>query len=256
MFKFTWFVKMKRKLNILFYKLLNRVEDPCSIYLILFILILMIAIFFTYFLNLGIYFLNLEVYTLKLNISILIFYLFYENHKYSERYIIRLIQKFILYIFCIFLSMFLMISLEVSLYLLSENNCSHSAIFIFLSKLSNKIPSPIKAVGKLQLGIFLVMKLLGFSFIDVWTNPEKLKIYIAVLTIFVILSQLLSLFFLFRFSKGKNINCLEILPNFLINWLNDLKEMSLNNEVFISTKESLYLHIGIYIVLLIFLVLI
>ena len=75
MFKFTWFVKMKRKLNILFYKLLNRVEDPCSIYLILFILILMIAIFFTYFLNLGIYFLNLEVYTLKLNISILIFYL-------------------------------------------------------------------------------------------------------------------------------------------------------------------------------------
>lgn len=150
-----------------------------------------------------------------------------------------------------------MISLEVSLYLLSENNCSHSAIFIFLSKLSNKIPSPIKAVGKLQLGIFLVMKLLGFSIIDVWTNPEKLKIYIAVLTIFVILYQLLSLFFfLFRFSKGKNINCLEILPNFLINWLNDLKEMSLNNEVFISTKESLYLHIGIYIVVLIFLVLI
>nr|WVH38325.1 hypothetical protein [Trametes versicolor] len=135
-------------------------------------------------------------------------------------------------------------------------NSTNSAIFIFLSKLSNKIPTPIKVVGKLQLGIFLVMKLLGFSIIDVWTNQEKLKIYIAVLTIFVILCQLLSLFFLFRFSKGKNINCLEILPDFLINWLNDLKEMSLNNEVFKSTKESLYLHIVIYIVVLIFLVLI
>ena len=78
------------------------------------------------------------------------------------------------------------------------------------------------------------------------------NIYILLCTT-AILYELLSLFLLHKFSV-KNLNIPEILPNFIINWLDLFKVLSSNKESFDSVKKSSYIHIGTYTVIIILLI--
>lgn len=90
---------MKNFLNILYYRLINLIDHNSSYLVLLFIILI------------G-YFINLEYYFLKLFISFVIFTFIFENFKYSETFLIRILQKAIIYIFCFYFALFALVILD------------------------------------------------------------------------------------------------------------------------------------------------
>ena len=93
---------MKRQLNILLSTLLSLREQHSLINLILYGLLFIFVILFTYYVN-------LEYYFLKLFIIFLIFHFIFNKFTYSEYVPIRLLQKFILCSTCVYFSVYLFV---------------------------------------------------------------------------------------------------------------------------------------------------
>jgi hypothetical protein len=98
-----------------------------------------------------------------------------------------------------------------------ENNNSNSInSILFLSNLNKKIPSWLKIFFKILFVTILVLKLLGFSFLSVFSiNIYYIKIAYYIIFSLIICYHLLTLYLLHKFSN-KNIKILEVLPEFLI----------------------------------------
>ena len=62
--------------------------------------------------------------------------------------------------------------------------------------------------------------------------------------------QLSNLYFMNKFIN-KNIKISEVLPNFLIDWLNDIEVISTSKEGIKEFKKDIYINIAIYIVMFI-----
>ncbi len=71
----------------------------------------------------------------------------------------------------------------------------------------------VKLFFKLLFLILFVLKLFGFTILDLFISPYYLKIYFYVGCTLTIIYQLLSIYLLHRFYKN-NIKISEILPNF------------------------------------------
>ena len=142
---------------------------------------------------------------------------------------------------------------KVSISTNTNISVANSGLFLLLSNLNKKIPDWVKIAFKLLFFIIIVLKLFGYNIIDITQSMTLIRnIYILLCTT-AILYELLSLFLLHKFSV-KNLNIPEILPNFIINWLDLFKVLSSNKESFDSVKKSSYIHIGTYTVIIILLI--
>jgi len=134
----------------------------------------------------------------------------------------------------------------------AEKNIQTSGLLLLLSKLNNKMPNWLKYMLNIILISMVLLNLIGFnSLIEFLNNIFYLKIFAYFLCSLVILYQLLNLYFLHKFISNKNINISPVLPEFLINWLNDLKLLSLNNESYHYFKNSSYIQIIIYLLIIV-----
>lgn len=90
-----------------------------------------------------------------------------------------------------------------------------------------------------------------YSFLS---NIIYLKFLFILSSSLVIIYQLLLLYLLHLFSRRaqyENINIPPVLPDFLINFLNAIKILSSNSESIKELKNTCYIQIYIYLVLLI-----
>ena len=91
-----------------------------------------------------------------------------------------------------------------------------------MSSKIKKIPNWLKLIFSLLLVIILVLKLLGLSSLDVLNNPYYIKIFSYISCSLAIFYELLNLYLLHKFTN-KNIKISEVLPEFIINWLQEFE---------------------------------
>ena len=135
---------------------------------------------------------------------------------------------------------------------INNNNTSNivNSIFLF-SYINNKIPSWIKLLFKLIFFSMIVLKLLGFNFLDVLNNVYYLKIFSYVSCSLAITYQLLNLYLIYKFYKKNTPPAIpEFLPNFIINWLKEFEILGSTNESFNEFKNMCYREILVYLLLI------
>ena len=97
----------------------------------------------------------------------------------------------------------------------------------------------------------IVLKLLGFNFLDVLNNVYYLKIFSYVSCSLAITYQLLNLYLIYKFYKKNTPPAIpEFLPNFIINWLKEFEILGSTNESFNEFKNMCYREILVYLLLI------
>nr|YP_003495103.1 hypothetical protein TrcifM_p12 [Trametes cingulata]ADD21057.1 hypothetical protein [Trametes cingulata] len=137
-----------------------------------------------------------------------------------------------------------------------ENNVRNNSLFLFLGNFINKIPFWFKVIFKIILISLLGLKLLGISIFEFYNNIYYLEIYCLVLCILYILYECVNLYLLHIFSTKKNKKIPDVLPNFFIDWLNSFKVLSSNELLKNETKKNCYVHISLYLVIMLFIIII
>jgi len=126
-----------------------------------------------------------------------------------------------------------------------------TASLLFFSGLKNKVPNWLKLLIKLIVLSFFLLKFLGLNILGILINIYYLKLYCYLSSTIAIVIQLLSLYFLHKFSSSKTteLNLSPVLPDFIKEWLKDLKLASSSKEGINMYKESIYIHITIFFIL-------
>ena len=83
--------------------------------------------------------------------------------------------------------------------------------------------------------------------IDFFSTIYYIKMYFLISASLVIIYFLLCLYLLHKFYNNPNLNIPEILPDFLIDWLDYLKSLSSSKELLNYTKKFYYIELSIYI---------
>ena len=91
--------------------------------------------------------------------------------------------------------------LSSELQLDNNNSISNNSLFMLISNLNKKIPNCLKLFFRLLLLSILVIKLLGFSVIEILNSTYYIKIYLYVSCSLVIIYQLSNLYLLHKFLK-------------------------------------------------------
>lgn len=139
---------------------------------------------------------------------------------------------------------------------INTNNANNDSwLFLLLSKINKKIPNWIKLIFKFLFWGILVIKLLGFKVIYVLNSTYYLRIIIYIFSSLSISYQLLTLYFIYRFSQN-NIKISELLPDFIIKWLKEFEIMCESKESIKFFKTECYIQIYLYIGIIIFVTLI
>lgn len=126
-------------------------------------------------------------------------------------------------------------------------------LFVRLKNLTNKLPDSFKFAVKLILFILFFLKLIGINNIfDVYNNQKFISYALCSLN----LSYHFINLFLLQLFRIRKFQIPEILPNSLINWLEEFKILSGTKVAFDSTKNMFYIEIVIYfsIIVLIYLI--
>ena len=129
-------------------------------------------------------------------------------------------------------------------------NNNTNGFYLFLSQLHSKIPSWVKLAFKLLMSDLVILKLLGFTVFDVLNNLYYLKIYSITSCSLVIGYHLLNLYLIHKFSV-KKVKYSEVLPDFIIKWLQELEVLSSSKPGINSVKQMCYTQIFIYLFLLV-----
>ena len=133
----------------------------------------------------------------------------------------------------------------------ADLNNNTNGFYLFLSQLHSKIPvSWVKLAFKLLMLVLVILKLLGFTVFDVLNNLYYLKIYSITSCSLVIGYQLLNLYLIHKFSV-KKVKYSEVLPDFIIKWLQELEVLSSSKPGINSVKQMCYTQIFIYLFLLV-----
>lgn len=98
----------------------------------------------------------------------------------------------------------------------TDKNSSNINISFLLGYFNKKLPKWVKIFFKLLFLGMLLIKLLGFGYLEIFKNTTYLKYLCYISCSFGITYQLLNLYLLYKFSKN-NIIVSEILPEFLQN---------------------------------------
>lgn len=124
----------------------------------------------------------------------------------------------------------------------------------------NKLPSApaawLKFGFKLIFVVILVLKLLGFSlYTDFFLNMHNLKLLSQTLCGLWILFLILHVYLIHKFAQ-KDRQIPEILPNFLIEWLSEFKQIVATPQSIKSFKNMYYIQIALYICIIVFTILV
>lgn len=142
------------------------------------------------------------------------------------------------------------VSTSSSLLINNESNLNKSSLFLIASKINKFIPNSFKVFIKLSLFILLIIKFLGFNYIDIFISTYYLKFIIYIIGISAINFQILNLYLLNKFSS-KEVTIPSILPDFIINWLNEFKMICESKESINEFKKLYYIEILVYIIILV-----
>jgi hypothetical protein len=138
----------------------------------------------------------------------------------------------------------------------SEVINSSSSLFLLLNNIIKKVPNWLKLSFRLILLIILVLKLLGVhSILDFFNNVIYFKLFSYISCSLVILYQLLTIYLISKFNKQET-KISEFYPEFIINWLKEIEELSQRNEIAKYFKDMCYREIYLYVSIIIITVLI
>ena len=132
----------------------------------------------------------------------------------------------------------------------SSNLQTNNGLFLFISKMCNKLPYAVKFAIKIILVILLTIKLFGITITEFLNTPYYLKIYFIVSGGMAITYYLLTLYFLHRAINNK-LQVSKVLPDFIQEWLKEQEEASKDTWTINDTKKNSYVHVCIYLVFII-----
>lgn len=136
----------------------------------------------------------------------------------------------------------------------TSNIVSNSSLFLMISAIKKYIPKWIVTVFYVIIILLVILKLFGYSFIDIFIDMNLLyKISFVSLTI-CLSYHFLTLYLLHKFSS-KEISIPKVLPHFIIEWLEHVKYAASNEVDLKEVRKTCYIDISIYLVLLISLIL-
>ena len=125
----------------------------------------------------------------------------------------------------------------------------YTIILVLLYNTSNTFYLYIYVTTKYSF-ILLIIKFLGFNYIDIFISTYYLKFIIYIIGISAINFQILNLYLLNKFSS-KEVTIPSILPDFIINWLNEFKMICESKESINEFKKLYYIEILVYIIILV-----
>ena len=131
-----------------------------------------------------------------------------------------------------------------------SSNTQNNGLFLLLSKISQFTPKWLSYSIKLILIVLLVLKLIGLNLLNIYSNLIYLEIFSYITCTLAIIFQCVNLFFLNKFSN-KEYKVSSILPDFIIKWLNEFKDLSINPESMNAFKSTCYIQICIYIFIIV-----
>lgn len=130
----------------------------------------------------------------------------------------------------------------------NENIKKNTSLLLLISKGIKKLPDWLKFLFFLiSLGLFF-LKLFGYNLIDLIIDDSLLVYIIYGYSSLAISYFLLHLYLLHKFYKAK-VNIPEILPQFIIDWLEGIKILASNKVGFKTNKETVYLNLIVYIII-------
>lgn len=137
-----------------------------------------------------------------------------------------------------------------------HNSKEDSTMLGLMGWISNKIPSGFKFGFKLVFIVVLVLKVLGFSlYTDFYLNMHNFKLLNQTLCVLWILYLLLHIYLIHKFAQ-KDRQVPQILPEFLIEWLSEFKEIVATPQSIKSVKNMYYIQIVLYICIIVFTILV
>ena len=122
-------------------------------------------------------------------------------------------------------------------------------LLLLVNRISKYIPLWVKLAFSLMLFILFVFKWIGFENVFntlILGDLIYLKLFTVILCLLAILFNLLNIYLIYKFSKS-NIKISEVLPNFLISWLNDFKVICETEDSIKDYKGMYYKEIFLYI---------
>jgi len=132
----------------------------------------------------------------------------------------------------------------------NNSNLINSSFLVFFSNLNNKIPKWFKILFRLLFLTIILLKILGFSIISVFSiNYYTFKIIYYIIFSLIISFHLITLYLLHKFSN-KNIKISKVLPEFVINWLKMIEIMSTSKAGIRELKTNCYIEITVYLLLM------
>ena len=130
----------------------------------------------------------------------------------------------------------------------NPNEIINTSLLLLISKGIKKLPDWLKFLFFLiSLGLFF-LKLFGYNIIDIIIDDSLLIYIIYGYSSLAISYFLLHLYLLQKFYKAK-VNIPEILPQFIIDWLEGIKILASNEVGFKTNKETVYLNLIVYIII-------
>ena len=130
------------------------------------------------------------------------------------------------------------------------NNESMGILFI-IKKIKDIMPDWLKLALFILTVTYIILKLLGYSFLNIFTDDVVNKYFIIIYSLVMINYHLLNLYLIHKFST-KNIKIPEVLPNFLKNWLKEFYIMSSTKKNIKTFSKNSYIEISIYFTALLF----
>jgi len=121
----------------------------------------------------------------------------------------------------------------------NSSSQNKSGLFLLISNLTNKMPIWVKIILVFLLLITTVLKLLGLGYLIPVILHLNLyfKLYAILGCLLGIFNELFALYSLHKFISNPNFKIPEILPDFLIKWLNGFKILSTSKESIKDIKK-------------------
>ena len=133
----------------------------------------------------------------------------------------------------------------------ANSNSNSINSIIFLSYLNKKIPNWLKIFFKILFVTILVLKLLGFSFLSVFSiNIYYIKVAYYIICSLIIFYHLLCLYLLHKIVN-KNLKILEVLPEFVKKWIKWIEMLTTTKADRKEFKTNSYMEITVYLLLMI-----
>ena len=134
--------------------------------------------------------------------------------------------------------------------LTDTTNPESKGLFLLFTKINQYLPTGLKYFLSLLVTSLLILKIIGFNYLDLFFIIYYLKLLSYSFSTLAILYQLTNLYLL-KFFSYHEFKISNMLQNILKNWLREFEALNSSLESIIEYKNECYLQLTIYIVILI-----